>query len=60
MAATGCATCGPTYRPANRRELVNVSGWDTSGRSPGPAASRADSRATIGVGVRARLPFHPR
>jgi len=44
-----------TYRPANRRELVNVSGWDTF-RQVAWAGS-FEGQTTIGLGVRARLPF---
>lgn len=45
----------PTYRPANHRELVNVTGWDTF-RQVAWAGS-FEGQTTIGLGVRARLPF---
>ncbi|GGS25055.1 MULTISPECIES: AMIN-like domain-containing (lipo)protein [Actinokineospora] len=45
----------PTYTPANRRELVNVAGWDTF-RQVAWAGS-FEGQTTIGLGVRARLPF---
>jgi hypothetical protein len=45
----------PTYRPANRRELVNTSGYQTF-RQVAYAGSY-EGQTTIGVGVRARLPF---
>lgn len=45
----------PTYEPANRSELVNVSGWRTF-RQVAWAGSFEGS-TTIGLGVRARLPF---
>jgi hypothetical protein len=44
-----------TYRPANPRELVNVTGWQTF-RQIAWAGSR-EGQSTIGLGVRARLPF---
>jgi hypothetical protein len=44
-----------TYRPANRRELVNVTGWQTF-RQVAWAGS-FEGQTTIGLGVRARLPF---
>jgi hypothetical protein len=45
----------PTYRPANRRELVNVSGYRTF-RQVAWAGS-FEGQTTVGLGVRARLPF---
>ena len=45
----------PTYRPANRAELVNVAGWRTF-RQVAWAGS-FEGATTVGVGVRARLPF---
>lgn len=45
----------PTYRPANRRELVNVTGYSTF-RQVAYAGS-FEGQTTIGLGVRARLPF---
>ena len=44
-----------TYHPANPRELVNVTGYATL-RQVAWAGS-FEGRTTIGVGVRARLPF---
>jgi hypothetical protein len=44
-----------TYRPANRRELVNVTGYRTF-RQVAWAGS-FEGQTTIGLGVRARLPF---
>jgi hypothetical protein len=44
-----------TYLPANRRELVNVTGWQTF-RQVAWAGS-FEGQTTIGLGVRARLPF---
>ena len=49
------ASGNPTYRPANRSELVNVSGWRTF-RQVAWAGS-FEGQSTIGLGVRARLPF---
>jgi hypothetical protein len=45
----------PTYLPADRRELVNVSGYRTF-RQVAWAGSY-EGRTTIALGVRARLPF---
>jgi len=45
----------PTYRPANRAELVNVAGWRTF-RQVAWAGS-FEAATTVGLGVRARLPF---
>lgn len=45
----------PTYRPANKRELTNVSGYKTF-RQVAYAGS-FEGQTTIGLGVRARLPF---
>jgi hypothetical protein len=44
-----------TYSPANRRELVNVTGYRTL-RQVAHAGS-FEGQTTLGVGVRARLPF---
>jgi len=44
-----------TYNPANRRELVGVAGWRTF-RQVAWAGS-FEGTTTIGLGVRARLPF---
>jgi hypothetical protein len=50
------ATTGrPTYQPANRRELVNTQGYRTF-RQVAWAGS-FEGQSTIGLGVRARLPF---
>ena len=46
---------GPTYQPANPRELVNVTGYTTF-RQVAWAGS-FEGQSTIGLGVRARLPF---
>jgi hypothetical protein len=45
----------PTYRPANPAELVGVAGWRTF-RQVAYAGS-FEGQSTIGLGVRARLPF---
>lgn len=45
----------PTYVPANWRELVDVAGWRTF-RQVAWAGS-FEGQTTIGLGVRARLPF---
>ena len=44
-----------TYRPANQRELTNVAGFSTF-RQVAYAGS-FEGQTTIGLGVRARLPF---
>jgi hypothetical protein len=44
-----------TYRPANRAQLVNVTGWRTF-RQVAWAGS-FEGQTTVGLGVRARLPF---
>jgi hypothetical protein len=44
-----------TYRPRNRSELVNVAGWRTF-RQVAWAGS-FEGQTTVGLGVRARLPF---
>jgi hypothetical protein len=44
-----------TYRPANPAELVNVSGWRTFRQVSWGGTFEGES--TIGLGVRARLPF---
>jgi hypothetical protein len=49
------ASYRPVYRPANRAELVNVSGWRTF-RQVAWAGS-FEGQTTVGLGVRARLPF---
>ncbi|HEU4491650.1 MAG TPA: hypothetical protein VFR74_12340 [Jiangellales bacterium] len=43
------------YRPSNRRELVRVDGWRTFRQVA--LVDLHESQATIGLGVRARLPF---
>jgi hypothetical protein len=45
----------PTYNPANPRELVNVSGWTTFRQVAWGGSF--EGHTTIGLGVRARLPF---
>jgi hypothetical protein len=44
-----------TYRPANRNELVNVAGWSTFRQVA--SAGSFEGQTTLGLGVRARLPF---
>lgn len=44
-----------TYRPADRRELVPVSGWRTFRQVA--LAGSFEGQTTLGLGVRARLPF---
>jgi len=44
-----------TYRPANRNELVNVTGFTTFRQIA--YAGSFEGQTTIGLGVRARLPF---
>jgi hypothetical protein len=48
-------TGDPTYTPTRRTELVNVSGWRTF-RQVAWAGS-FEGYTTVGLGVRARLPF---
>jgi hypothetical protein len=43
------------YNPPNRRELVNVSGWRTFRQVS--LVEVWESQVTLGLGVRARLPF---
>jgi hypothetical protein len=43
------------YRPSNRRELVRVDGWRTFRQVA--LVDLHESQATLGLGVRARLPF---
>lgn len=45
----------PTYRPANRRELVDVTGYQTFRQVAW--AGGFEGQTIIGLGVRARLPF---
>jgi hypothetical protein len=45
----------PTYRFANRNELVNVTGWRTFRQVA--FGGSFEGYTTIGLGVRARLPF---
>lgn len=45
----------PTYRPANRNELVDVRGWRTFRQVA--FGGSFESVTTFGLGVRARLPF---
>ncbi|HWM07270.1 MAG TPA: hypothetical protein VNP92_33455 [Actinophytocola sp.] len=44
-----------TYIPANRRELVNVTGYQTFRQAAW--AGSWEGTTTVGLGVRARLPF---
>lgn len=46
---------GSTYDPANPRELVNVQGWQTFRQAAWGGSY--EGYTTIGLGVRARLPF---
>jgi hypothetical protein len=46
---------GTTYQPANRNELVNVTGFTTFRQIAW--AGSFEGQSTIGLGVRARLPF---
>jgi hypothetical protein len=46
---------GSTYSPADPRELVNVSGWQTYRQAAWGGSFEGST--TIGLGVRARLPF---
>ncbi|MDQ2588153.1 AMIN-like domain-containing (lipo)protein [Saccharothrix yanglingensis] len=45
----------PTYTPADRRELVDVTGYATFRQAAW--AGSFEGRTTIGLGTRARLPF---
>jgi hypothetical protein len=45
----------PTYRPRNPAELVHVTGWRTFRQVSW--AGTFEGQSTIGLGVRARLPF---
>lgn len=45
----------PTYTPADPKELVNVSGWRTFRQASWGGSY--EGYTTIGLGVRARLPF---
>ena len=45
----------PTYRPANPNELVNVTGYSTFRQVA--SGGSFEGYTTIGLGVRARLPF---
>jgi hypothetical protein len=49
------ATGRPTYTPADPRELVDVAGWRTFRQAA--FAGDFEGRTTLGLGVRARLPF---
>lgn len=46
---------GPTYTPADRKELVNVTGYRTFRQVAW--AGTFEGQTTVGLGVRARLPF---
>jgi hypothetical protein len=45
----------PTFRPANRNEVVDVAGWNTFRQVV--FAGSYEGQTTLGLGVRARLPF---
>jgi hypothetical protein len=45
----------PTFRPANRNEVVDVTGWNTFRHVV--FAGSYEGQTTLGLGVRARLPF---
>ena len=45
----------PTYAPADPSELVNVGGWSTFRQAA--FAGSFEGQTTLGLGVRARLPF---
>jgi hypothetical protein len=49
------ANYNPTFRPANRNEVVNVAGWRTFRQVV--FAGTYEGVTTLGLGVRARLPF---
>ncbi|AIY00394.1 hypothetical protein ART_0795 [Arthrobacter sp. PAMC 25486] len=49
------ASGNATYQPANRNELVNTSGYATFRQLA--MAGSFEGRTTLGLGVRARLPF---
>jgi hypothetical protein len=53
--ASGAETTNPPYQPANRRELVDVTGYQTFRQVAW--AGDFEGQSTIGLGVRARLPF---
>jgi hypothetical protein len=55
LAAAYDGVGNPTYRPANPSELVDVSGWRTFRQIAW--AGSFEGQTTIGLGVRARLPF---
>jgi hypothetical protein len=48
-------TGAPTYTPANPKELVDVTGWPTFRQIA--FAGDFEGQTTLGLGVRARLPF---
>jgi hypothetical protein len=54
-AADHTAAGAPTYAPANRRELVDVSGFSAFRQVAWAGSS--EGMSGIGLGVRARLPF---
>jgi hypothetical protein len=49
------ANYNPTFLPANRNEVVNVAGWRTFRQVV--FAGSFEGQTTLGMGVRARLPF---
>lgn len=48
-------TGNPTYHPANPSELVSVTGWQTFRQAA--FAGSFEGQSTVGLGVRALLPF---
>jgi hypothetical protein len=55
LAAAHDDTGNPTYHPADRRELADVAAWRTFRQVA--FAGDFEGQTTLGLGVRARLPF---
>ncbi|WP_238146797.1 AMIN-like domain-containing (lipo)protein [Ornithinimicrobium murale] len=55
LRAPAYADGSPTYSPTRRDQLVNVTGWDTFRQIA--LAGSFEGQTTVGLGVRARLPF---
>jgi hypothetical protein len=53
--APAYTAAGASYTPANRREVVNVTGYATFRQVAW--AGTSEGQTTLGLGVRARLPF---